>query len=165
MRIICLRKEKLDPLLQVGAAIEDFTPGGIWKTQFHVVSMSDEQFAALKKLYGEPSLKTGYEDITPKIILNSAAPSVGFLYCRGGKIPNGTKLRAHYLSQIYNAEVRGSRVWLNQKSYSSPSEAARAITKTAVNGWNWWKYYDEQAGRWRNLFILRNQQKKTQVAA
>ena|SRR5712692_543243 len=148
MRIVCLHKEKLEPLVQVGAAIDDLTPKGFWNTEYHIISMSEDQLAALKKLYGEPSTKSGYEDITPMIASKATTASSGFLYCRGGKIPNGTKLHAHYLSQSYEAEVKAGKVWLNQKPYDSPSKAARAITKSAVNGWRWWEYYDEEKKSW-----------------
>src|SRR5712692_2480788 len=119
MRIVCLHKEKLEPLVQVGASIDDLTPKGLWNTQYHIISISEDQLAALKKLYGESS----YQDITPKIASKAAAISGGFLYCRGGKIPNDIKVRGRHLSQSYETAVRGGKVWLNQKAYDSPSKA------------------------------------------
>ena len=156
-------RKSLPPLLQVGAAIEDLTPQGLWDSDYHIVSMSDEQFAALQQILGEASAQQDYEDITPTIASKPTASS-GYLYCRGGRIPNDTRFRAKHLSRMYEAEVRGGKVWLNQKAYDSPSKAARAITKTQVNGWKWWEYYDEQANKWRSLSYLRIQQNKTQAA-
>jgi hypothetical protein len=160
MRLVCVHEEKLSPLMQFGVAIADLTPSGLWGSRYHIVSMSDEQFAALEKIFGKASKEAGYEDMTPEIVAKPVETSPGFLFCRGGKIPNGTKLRAYYLSQLYEAEVRGSRVWLNDKRYDSPSKAARAITKNNVNGWKFWEYYDEQAGKWYSLAYLRRQQSR-----
>lgn len=118
--------------------------------------MSDEQFEAFQKLLGD---KAAYQDITPKSLIQVAAPSSGFMYCRGGQIPNGTKLRATYLSRDYQAEVKGGRFWFEGKAFDSPSNAARAITKTAVNGWKFWEYWDEANERWISLVSLRSKKK------
>lgn len=153
MRLICVQRDKLRPLVQFGAHIDDLTPKGLWHTTYHVVSMSDEQFDALQKLLGD---KSAYQDITPKSLAQLASADSGFLYCRGGRVPNGLKLRATHLSRSYEAEVTGGKVWLDSKAYDSPSNAARAITKTAVNGWKFWEYLDERGGRWLPLLKLRS---------
>ncbi len=164
MRIICLPENKLAPLLQMGAAIEDLTPRGLWNTPYHLVSMSDEQFEALQEIYGEVAERE-MEDVTPAMVRRPLTETSGFLYCRGGRIPNGTRLRAHYLARDYEAEVRGGKVWFNQKAYDSPSKAARAITKSQANGWKFWDYYDEESGRWRNLSHLRAKANEPEAAA
>ncbi len=164
MKIICLHENRLTPLLQMGAAIEDLTPRGLWDTPYHLVSMSDEQFEALREIYGEVA-EQEMEDVTPAMVRRPLTESSGFLYCRGGRIPNGTRLRAHYLARDYEAEVRGSKVWFNQKAYDSPSKAARAITKSQANGWKFWEYYDNESGRWRSLSHLREKQQQLKPAA
>jgi len=163
MRIICLHENKLAPLLQVGAAIEDLTPNSLWDTPYHLVSMSDEQFQALREIYGE-TVQHEMEDVTPTIATRPLTEAGGFLYCRGGRIPNGTRLHAHHLSRDYEAEVRGGKVWFNQKAYDSPSKAARAITKTQTNGWRFWGYYDEELGQWRNLTNMRTKERQSMPA-
>ena len=129
MRIICINENKLAPLIQVGAAIEDLTPNSLWDTPYHLVSMSDEQFQALQEIYGETD-QHDMEDVTPAIATRPMAESSGFLYSRGGRIPNATRLRADYLSRTYEADVRNGKVWYKQKAYDSPSKAARAITRS-----------------------------------
>lgn len=156
MRLVCIHAAKLHPLVQMGAAIDDVTPQGIWDTEYHLVSMSEEQYAALEPLYGKPAANNGYQDITPSIIKSANISANGFLYCRGGKIPNGLKLRGSHLSKKYEAEVKGGKVWLNQKGYDSPSKAARSITKSSINGWTWWEYFDEHSKEWRSLSNLRD---------
>ena len=164
MKIICLHENRLTPLLQMGAAIEDLTPLGLWDTPYHLVSMSDEQFEALREIYGEVA-EQEMEDVTPAMVRRPLTETSGFLYCRGGRIPNGTRLRAHYLARDYEAEVRGGKVWFNQKAYDSPSKAARAITKSQANGWKFWEYYDNESGRWRSLSHLREKQQQLKPAA
>lgn len=156
MHLVCLHEKKLRPLVEVGASIEDLTPEGLWDTEYHIISMSEAQFKALGQLYSGPPGELGYEELTPSFIREHAPAEQGYLYCRGGRIPNGTKLRATYLSRRYDAEIRGGKVWLNQRSFDSPSKAARSITKNSVNGWKWWEYYDTEAKEWRELSVLRN---------
>jgi hypothetical protein len=153
MRLVCVQREKLLPLVQVGASIQDLTPDGLWDTTYHVVSMSDEQFEALKKLIDDQST---IQDITPKPLTHQTPAGSGFLYSRGGRIPNGTKLRARHLSREYQAEVKGGKVWIDNRSYDSPSNAAVAVTHSSVNGWKFWEYLDEQTDRWFPLLKLRS---------
>jgi len=151
MRLICLHQEKLNPLIQVGAVIDDLTPKGLWDSEFHLISISDEQFDALKTIYGDNAGENSYQDVTPEISIEQPTKSNGFMYCRGGKIENGVKLRANYMGKNYEAEVAGGKIWYDGKKYSSPSRAAGAITYNNVNGWRWWEYYDEDIESWRSL--------------
>ena len=156
MHLVCLHEKKLRPLVEVGASIEDLTPEGLWNTEYHIISMSETQFQALRQLCGGSAGEPGYEEVTPSLIKERTPEKQGYLYCRGGRIPNGTKLRATYLSRRYDAEIRGGKVWLNQRSFDSPSKAARSITKNSVNGWKWWEFYDAEAKQWRELSVLRD---------
>lgn len=152
MKLICLHQDKLNPLLKMGAAMEDLSPDGLWKTSYHVISMSDEQFSAMGAIYGGLKSGTDYQDITPVMLIGQATGEVnGFLYCRGGKIANGTKLRVRYLGELHEAQVRGGKIWLKDKSYTTPSKAARAVTHNNVNGWRFWEYFDEDLNKWRKL--------------
>jgi hypothetical protein len=151
MRIICLHKDGLDHLLRLGAAINDLTPSGIGATPYHLVAASPEQLEALQ------GLAVQHEDVTPEV-LRSTKPSeesAGFLYCRGGTIPNGTRLRTSYKSKQVEAEVRGCAIWLNGRAYDNPSLAARGAGHGSVNGWKVWEYLDRKDGKWRPLHKLR----------
>ena len=153
MRIISINETSLSPLIQMGASINDLTPEGLGDTGFHLVVLSDEQYSAMQQLYGK-SMR-GIEDITPKGVKSGQQTTSGFLFCKGGKIPNGIKLRASYLSRYHQADVRNGKIWIEQKSFNNPSSAARSITKSQVNGWDFWGYQDKATGKWQTLSRLR----------
>src|SRR5262245_54197159 len=106
MRVLCLPHESLTRLSQLGVPIKDLTPQGLGSTGFHLITASPEQATALK------DLKIEHEDITPRSLQSTSPDSNGFLYCRGGKIPNGTRLRTTYKSKTHEAEVREGVIWL-----------------------------------------------------
>lgn len=151
VRIICLHKDGLDRLLRLGAAIRDLTPTGVGETPYHLAAMSPEQLQALQEL------AVDHEDVTPKVLKAAAnrPESDGFLYCRGGKIPNGIRLRTTYKSRRFDAEVRGGVIWLNGRGYHNPSDAARGAGHGSANGWQVWEYLDPKDGKWRPLDLLR----------
>jgi len=152
MKLICLHKDELNPFIRMGAAIVDLTPDGLWESAYHVVSVTDEQFSAMETIWGNQVSGRDFQDITPSLpIVHKTGSEPGFLLCRGGKIADGTKLRVNYLGNTYEAQVRGGKIWLNDKSYSSPSRAARAITRNNVNGWRFWDYFDDELNQWRKL--------------
>lgn len=67
---------------------------------------------------------------------------------------DGLHLSKKYKGKTYTAVVRGGKVVMNGKEYSSPSAAAKEITNNNVNGWMWWKYKDHD-GAWKvikNIF-------------
>ena len=78
------------------------------------------------------------------------------MWCRGGTIPYGAKLRFPYKGREYKMEVREGKIWVegDTQPYGSPSAAARSITKNSVDGWKVLKY-EAAPGRWRNLDELR----------
>lgn len=54
--------------------------------------------------------------------------------------PSSTEFRANHKGQVYRATVGdGALVLSDGKEFSSPSSAARHITGTEVNGWNFWE--------------------------
>ena len=148
MKVLCLPTPALSRLSQLGVPLKDLTPAGFGGTSFHIVTASPEQAAALKEL------KIDYEDITPTSATNAASSENGFLYCRGGKIPNGTRLRTTYKTKIFEGEVRGGVIWIDGNGYDNPSFAARAVGHGSVNGWRVWEYLDAQS-EWRPLTELR----------
>ncbi len=74
-------------------------------------------------------------------------------------IKHSFAIRATYKGRIYKARFRPSgKVILNQRTYSSPSAAGRAIVKGACGGWSFWRFRN-QAGEWVRLKELRQKGK------
>jgi hypothetical protein len=137
-------------LKELGTEVKDLTPFGLDGTSYHLVTATADQATALTKLGVQ------LEDVTPRVIADLPPRHVnGFLYCRGGKIPNDTKLRIQYKSKTTEAEVRGGYIWIEANRYDSPSDAARAVGYGSVNGWNVWEYYDKVDRQWHALDELR----------
>jgi hypothetical protein len=65
-----------------------------------------------------------------------------------GRIPTLAKhvrrpftIRMSYKGKLYKAQVRrDGTIYHRGKSYTSPSFAASAITRRAIDGWHAWKY-------------------------
>ncbi len=74
------------------------------------------------------------------------------LRSRGLFLPDGTKLRATYKGNQFNAKVEGG-VIINKAgtTFMSPSAAASEITKTTVNGWRFWEGKRPADTEWRRL--------------
>lgn len=65
------------------------------------------------------------------------------------------EIRCWYKGKLYKATVRKDGTILYKgNSYSSPSTAASAITKRAMNGWATWRY-ERAPGDWVVLDVLR----------
>lgn len=75
--------------------------------------------------------------------------------CRGGAISVGTKLRKRYKGNLYEAEVTERGIKYSGKYYSTPSEAAVAVTHQNTNGWLFWNALPPGQARWKNLSSLR----------
>jgi hypothetical protein len=75
---------------------------------------------------------------------------------KGVFLPDGTILRVTYKGRMYTAEIKNGR-WLDHEGNmrSSPSEAARAISNTQVNGWRFWEVKRPKDARWRRLDVLK----------
>ncbi len=155
MRVVCLHKDAVRRLRELGADVKDLTLLGLDGTPYHLITATAEQVAALRQW------NVKLEDVTPKVIANLPTNNRdGFLYSRGGKIPNGTKLRTKYKSRAFEAEVRGGCIWLDGNKYGNPSRAATAVGLGSVNGWTSWEYYDEVEKKWFILDRLRIKMKK-----
>lgn len=74
----------------------------------------------------------------------------------GGRfLPNGTRLRATYKQQLYEANIfDGKLVDISGRHYSSVSAAARAVTKNNVNGLTFWHVKRPSDATWRKLALL-----------
>jgi hypothetical protein len=75
---------------------------------------------------------------------------------KGVFLPDGTLLRVTYKGRMYAAEIKDGR-WIDHEgnARTSPSEAARAISNTQVNGWRFWEVKRPRDGRWRRLDMLK----------
>lgn len=81
------------------------------------------------------------------------------LVWKGAVLPNATLLRATFKGKTYYAEVIGGR-WFDRETglrRTSPSQAARAITGTAANGWLFWEAQLPGSNDWIRLADLRRQ--------
>jgi Protein of unknown function (DUF2924) len=83
----------------------------------------------------------------------AAAPSNDWIY-KGIRFPAGTELRARYKGVMHRARIERGALILNGKRAGSPSEAARTITGTNVNGWRFWQCRLPGDGSWRRLESL-----------
>jgi hypothetical protein len=74
---------------------------------------------------------------------------------RGRFLPNGSRLRATYKSNLYKAEIiDGKFVDENGCSHSSPSAAASSVTGNNVNGLRFWEAQRPTDVEWRRLDML-----------
>jgi hypothetical protein len=70
MRLVCLHADTVQALQRLGTAVDDLTPGGLWDTPYHLVTVSPEQRDALQRL------RVTLDDITPTA-LRDALPAGG----------------------------------------------------------------------------------------
>ena len=68
------------------------------------------------------------------------------------------KIQAHHKEQYFYAELLNSNgeVLLNHKEFPTPTNAAKEIVEwKTVNGWDFWKFWDEKTGKWEKIGCLR----------
>jgi hypothetical protein len=70
MRLVCLHADTVQALQRLGTPVDDLTPGGLWDTPYHLVTVSPEQRDALQRL------RVTLDDITPTA-LRDALPAGG----------------------------------------------------------------------------------------
>ena len=121
------------------------------------------------EVFKEITARREAEEMTPNDVLRSllgldtkqpgstvtTAALKGWSY-KGILFPNGTEFKASYKGTMYLANVATDQLMLDGKQMNSPSEAAMAITKTAVNGWTFWKCRFPESRRWQKLSSLRS---------
>lgn len=74
---------------------------------------------------------------------------------KGVRFPHGTEFRASYKGQSYYGKVENGDFIVQNKSYSSPSAAAVAITSNSVNGWHFWECKLPGRSSWQMIKSLR----------
>jgi predicted CopG family antitoxin len=75
--------------------------------------------------------------------------------CKGVRFPAGSEFRASYKGAVHYAKVEGGALVVDGKSVTSPSDAARLITNTSVNGWTFWECRFPGESRWKLIKGLR----------
>jgi negative regulator of replication initiation len=76
--------------------------------------------------------------------------------CKGVRFAEGTEFRAHYKGAVYYAKVESGSLVVNGQAVTSPSDAAKVITKTSVNGWTFWECRVPGQNRWKLIKGLRS---------
>jgi hypothetical protein len=73
MRLLCLHADTVEALERLGTSVDDLTPGGLWGTPYHLVTVSPEQRDALQRL------RVTLDDVTPTALRDGAgtAPARG----------------------------------------------------------------------------------------
>lgn len=74
---------------------------------------------------------------------------------KGVSFPLGTEFRAVYKGVEHFGIVENGALSIEGKRVTSPSDAARIITNTNVNGWNFWECRFPGERRWRPIKGLR----------
>jgi Restriction Enzyme Adenine Methylase Associated/Protein of unknown function (DUF2924) len=74
---------------------------------------------------------------------------------KGIRFSAGTELRAKYKGQVHRARVDRDGIVIDGRRFATPSDAARAVTGTNVNGWRFWQCRLPGDTGWRRLDSLR----------
>ena len=108
-----------------------------------------------------------YNDVVRKLLgLGPAKASVeegglphdseGDWIIKNVRVPEGTEFRATYKGHMFLARVDHASLMLSDGTrHKSPSSAAKAITKTSVNGWNFWECKLPGKSQWRPISTLK----------
>ena len=78
---------------------------------------------------------------------------------RGERFPIGTKFRAEYDGEKFEAVIMKSGIFFSGETFSSPSAAAIHAkkmqgllgTSANTNGWKFWEYWDEESQAWLSI--------------
>lgn len=74
---------------------------------------------------------------------------------KGVRFPHGTPFRAFHKGVHYDAMVNDGALEYNGINYNYPSAAAFSITKTGINGWNFWECKLSEHTSWILISSLR----------
>lgn len=88
------------------------------------------------------------------------ATASGSWTCKGVTFPAGTLFRAFYKGEEYEAKVEDGALVLAGERYDSPSPAAASITKTSINGWDFWECRFPGNSEWQVMKALRKQRSR-----
>ena len=82
-------------------------------------------------------------------------PPVNDWFYKGINFRVGTELRARHKGAWHQARIVDGGLQMRGRRFSSPSEAASAVTGTNVNGWRFWQCRFPGEVEWRPLELLR----------
>lgn len=102
-------------------------------------------------------LKLGTSRVDPSLAPAPSEASAQDWVCKGVRFPAGTEFRANYKGGVYYAKVEGGALVVDGKSVTSPSDAAKIVTNTNVNGWTFWECRFPGDSRWKLIKVLRSQ--------
>lgn len=91
--------------------------------------------------------------------LNFTSPEISnqkYYIWKGTNFLVGLKLRKIYKQSLLQAEIRENGFFHDGIFFNSPSAAAGHATKTQVDGWKFWEYFDTKSNQWKLLDKLRN---------
>lgn len=115
-----------------------------------ITKLNKEYEESTRKKAEKFGLKKVNEVIKPKTTIQEGRKNVLTPY-----VKQRFEIRFWYKGKLYKATVRKDGTILYKgNSYSSPSAAASAITKRAMNGWATWRY-ERAPGDWVVLDTLR----------
>lgn len=106
----------------------------------------------IRGLLGFPTSTVEGVAAAPQV--TAAGSGTPWIY-KGVRFPEGTEFRATYQGALHRALVRNSQLEVNGQTSASPSDAARLITGTSVNGWTFWECRFPGQAQWRILKSLR----------
>lgn len=118
-------------------------------------------FEVLKALFNRrPTESVTYNDVLRQILglksrANSqavspvSASSSNDWISKGVRFPVGTEFRAKYKGQTYFGKVEAGALFVKDRSFQAPSEAAGFITHNSVNGWKFWEARRPGEENWR----------------
>lgn len=70
--------------------------------------------------------------------------------------PEGTLFRCWWKDRPWWGEVRDGGLWINDKRYTTPSEATTVFTQPPVNGWRVWEAKLPNTRTWVNISDMRH---------
>ncbi|HEX7742343.1 MAG TPA: DUF4357 domain-containing protein [Sphingobium sp.] len=123
----------------------------------------DIDFEVFKELTARrPREEVSYNDVIRELLgldalTDSETPPIGggcvFL---GVHFPEGTRFGVTYKGVDYEGSIKNGR-WIGGDGIerSSPSDAARAVTGTNVNGWRFWHVKRPSDVEWKRMDQLR----------
>lgn len=86
---------------------------------------------------------------------NNGSGSDGDWVTKGVRFPLGTEFRATHKGVTHLGRVQAGALSLNGQRFDTPSAAAMAITKNAVNGWIFWECKLPDSPSWQLITSLR----------
>jgi hypothetical protein len=131
----------------------------------HTIEIDFEVFKALT--IRRETEETTYNDVIRELLnlgttrveqSNAPAPSQASALdwiCKGVRFPAGTEFRANYKGGVYYAKVESGSLVVDGKSVTSPSDAAKIVTNTNVNGWTFWECRFPRQSHWKLIKGLR----------